>query len=756
MDDQKEQHQRTNESASQQHHSKTRSLYDLLIENKYAFGAIVLGILIINIYMRLGMVQYYGLFEPDGFFYYVVLQQTIANHYVVPQTIALSGFPPYHNSMGEAHGLIYVTALPYAILQYTGISPLDLMRLMPVLFGVLGALGAYFLVRYMAKSKVLGLLAMFFVSVSSGNIARTAALVYRGDSFVSVFLIFALIFMLRGMGKDDKRSKYINIAIASFILSLGLAIWNGSPFIVAVYIFALALFLMYGFIIADIKALYNSIIVAAGLLFTLLLERLWIYMGIANSVSLTGLDFVILYIPLIVGALLGYYIISKKDSFKIIAGTPYQRGAAVAVLAVLVLVVVFGVYGSRFNFIGSCTNAICATTQELQTPDFAFLFDSFYYQLAFFPIGLILFIFLADKIGEGHSTAHRIAGKLKANVNYGFLAMLAYLLVTGYLQYLAIRFNALVSIPIAVFSAYGVYAMGKLLFRIRLFNMPVRYVYYGILTVLLILTITFAAAESYASVQADGINPYFIQAMQWMSNNTAHNATVLALWPDGSVVEAVGQRQSYMDSVGGENASRIQGFADWLFSENLDTQYLYSIGKPDYLVVRAFWFQELGGIGTEGNGINLTGYGYTQMSSLTTSQGANSTTVYTLTGSGLRTELVETPSANTAIYAAYLGNANSSILDQIRHVMLFNTTSGRYVLFNATENKTLNYTLMIQYSGNQLNGATLIGPSLLYSNVFRFLVECTSSYCPYNDSNASMKLVYSNPDTKIFQISYSH
>ena len=42
------------------------------------------------------------------------------------------------------------------------------------------------------KDKLFGILSMLFVALSMGDAARTSALIYRGDGFVTIFLILAL------------------------------------------------------------------------------------------------------------------------------------------------------------------------------------------------------------------------------------------------------------------------------------------------------------------------------------------------------------------------------------------------------------------------------------------------------------------------------------------------------------------------------------------------------------------------------------
>ncbi|MDE1824335.1 MAG: hypothetical protein KGH74_03480, partial [Candidatus Micrarchaeota archaeon] len=56
---------------------------------------VLLGILamLAGIYLRVIMLKNPGFFEPDVYFYYSVLRETIQNGFVVPSYSYLSGFP---------------------------------------------------------------------------------------------------------------------------------------------------------------------------------------------------------------------------------------------------------------------------------------------------------------------------------------------------------------------------------------------------------------------------------------------------------------------------------------------------------------------------------------------------------------------------------------------------------------------------------------------------------------------------------------
>ena len=41
------------------------------------------------------------------------------------------------------------------------------------------------------------------------------------------------------------------------------------------------------------------------------------------------------------------------------------------------------------------------------------------------------------------------------------------------------------------------------------------------------------------------------------------------------------------------------------------------------------------------------------------------------------------------------------------------------------------------------------------SNLLKFMFECGTTACVWNNNVASAKLVYVNPDTKIYQLTYN-
>jgi len=169
-------------------------------------------------------------------------------------------------------------------------------------------------------------------------------------------------------------------------------------------------------------------------------------------------------------------------------------------------------------------------------------------------------------------------------------ALFALFLPAIVMETIAIRWLILFSIPACIYGAYLIYAL------ITVFQMHKQraiIIVCGFAAIALVLGVHFVAILQ----PADFLNQQFISALSWMKNNTAANATVLTLWPDGSLVEGVADRASYTDSVMGLASwpPYVVEFEKMLYATAGNYSYIQSI-KPSYLLVRRVWLKETVGI----------------------------------------------------------------------------------------------------------------------------------------------------------------
>ncbi|MEM3205244.1 MAG: hypothetical protein QW458_03290, partial [Candidatus Micrarchaeaceae archaeon] len=688
----------------------------------------------------------------------------------------------------EPHGLYWVTLLPYFFLRYFGISAYTVMRLVPVFFGILDVFGAYYLSRFLSKDKFFGLLVMLFVALSLGDAARTSALIYRGDGFVTIFLIIALIFMIKIFEEKDRNRKIAYALASAIALSLTNVVWNGAPFATAVYVFAFAVIVLYSFIMEKREMLKESAYPLAALLVWYLLANTYKMLKVFLSQTFTGVFFILLYAVMLIGWAAAYFLSKNPEKFRALTSTPKRR---IYVAAAFLTIGILGIYTAAPAFVYQIfvgngfiiTSNFAATIQELQSPTPGFLFSSFGPTIFTTPMSIVLYLstfvahpkylfwilmlisFLPYFFMQVEDSGGFSNGKAQQrfNASAALLVLFAYYGITGYLQMHAVRFNSLVAVPLAIFSAYTFYWLIKRFHKYR-------FIGYGILMGFIVYIFVVAVIYSSSITQADGINPTFLQALSWLRNNSAPNSVVLTLWPDGSVVEGWANRTSVTDSVGSQNASKADPFAAWLFNSSDDPQFLLSNinGKPNYLLVRYFWLMETGGIYTEsGISENASQFAYLLFNSFSIS--ANSTAlVLTMSNTASNTvarAIIMTHNGTQTISAFYIGgnSATGYSISPFANVEFYNQLNASSVVVpQRAFNRTNGQTLLISYSpipnpriAINVTGAIAFMPKLFESNMVKFLYGCGANGCAWNNSVAGLRLVYINGDTKIFKIVYN-
>ncbi len=685
-------HESNKEEVSNSHshlNKDKKSLRDTVFTNKnLIFIGITLIILIATVYLRVELLQYQGFYEPDGFYHFSVIRAAVNNNFVVPKVLGISGWPQ-HTLVTEPVGLYWVTLFPYYILRFFGVSYYDVMRLIPLLFAIFDVLGAYYLSRFLSKDKIFGILVMGLVALSAGDSARTSALIYRGDGFITIFLILSLIFIAYIFKSKDRNKKIAYMLLGALSLSICNAVWNGASFANAIVIGAFIVLMAFGFVFKKEKIYNDNIYLIGMLLIWYLLVNLYRAATFFYAQALTQTYFIYLFVILIIGWLIGYYINNEKFEF---FETISKRALFLILFSMLIgFVIYFGLNGfiqQVFVNNGFITtgNTFAQTIQELTPPTLPFLYGSFGIALITTPMTILmsistllsnaqniiwilillsfipyLFMNIYDS-GDWFNGNPRFIFDIKPEM----LLIIVYFALTIYLQIFAIRFNSLVSVPLAIFSAYTIYWFFALIHKnfhkhkLTQINIEYTTVVLSLLVILMTIVLYVESAvfgnllavavliivniisglfilmlinKGFVSnltgifayfiiifimvvlfydiiyggtiTQADNINPLFLNATAWIKNNTAPNSVFLTLWPDGSVVEGWGNRTSVTDSVGSQNASKADPFAAWILNDSNNPSFLYSKinGKPNYLLVRYNWLLESQGIFTE-SGIN--------------------------------------------------------------------------------------------------------------------------------------------------------
>lgn len=773
--------------------------------------ALLLIILIVGVYFRIELLKYPDFYSPDGFFKYAVLEQAVLHNYSIPKDLIYSGFP-IHNYISNRLGGYFVTLYPYMILKLFGVSLYTTMRAIPILFGLLDILGVYLLALYLSKNRFVGLLAAFLIAVLPGNFEVTAASVYRGDIFISIFAILSIVFFIKVFNESNKNKKYLYAIISPFILGIGSIIWGGNPFVVAIYMLAIIMVVVLGFIELNKEYLKGSLMLSASLIIEYLMEHLFVYLTIIRSPEfLTGTSFFIFYVPILVGTFLAFEIVDYK--LKSLEGLKKQNSIIQSIFksktyrftfVVVIFIVALSFVSVEFSGLiktiatgGGLVSAVSPlghTIEELEPPTLSFLWASFNISLVFFLVGVVLYIFYSQKF---LNNTKGFKPKFDSNnISVSFLAIFSYLLITGYLQSQATRYNSLLSIPLVVFSAYGIFYLGKIFYEYSNYQLNnglmyrilgnVKFVYYGLISGFIIISLMYAFTYLYSMTPSNGMGFGFMQILSWVHNNTPSNSTFLAAWPDGSGIEYA-ERYTVTDSVAGQNALLIAGFSKFLFNDTSDIGYLKNVSEPDYIFERYYWLYEMGGLEYEGLLVNTSNKSdlhlytspkvfdsksYNYSATLPYKYGEPAKDYYDLVynapmvtsnGNIASEELhlifyynVSNPNDSAAV--GYIGD-NKSAIYTIKHVVILNNDGMNNYVINNTKNY-LNFTLIMVTNGGSVDASSPINGMLLGKNMFRSnfmkLELCTPNSCDYGNSSVTAKVVYQNGDGKIIKLSYAN
>ncbi len=754
---------------------------DKILKNKI-FIIFTILIIIIGILIRIQLLSNQGFFEPDGFYHFAVIRAAINNNFQIPKTLTLSG-APVNPEITEPYGLYWVTLIPYFFLRFLGISYYDIFRLIPVLFGILDIIGAYYLSRFLSKNKFFGLLVMFFVAVSLGNVSKTLALVYRGDAFVSIFLIVSLIFILKIFQENNRYKKILYAIFSGISLSFGSLVWNGASFAILVYIIGFLALIVFGYILNNKDMFKKSfyLIFGLGIWFLLVLIYQALSFIKSSNQALLGLSFITLYLLIIVF----YAILYAFDRFN------FFKTRKIKTLAIFGLIL-FGSLTSVILLQGLINrifinngffhvNSFFSSIEELLPPTYNFTFISFNivvfltpmsifivlgtifqnYSLIFWIISIISFMpFLFMKI-DSDGTWFDSKLDIKESITPYILILAAYFTITSYLLISGIRFSSLFSIPLAIFSAYSIYWLVNFIINKnigldelqkkskRYMVAPLAFLIFIIIIVLYLTTVFYHVNVS------DGINNQTLNGIKWLSSNTPTNSVILTLWTEGSIVEGWGNRTSIIDSVGSQNVIKINTVYNWLINDNNSAGIFYneSMGSPNYLLVRYYWMNFLPEIY---NTLNISNKMYI-MNYKNINSNFNGTKYEFSDPSYKTTTLLEPSNKNNTIFpigrfinstgtynfsSVEFYNVNNSYITQV------NYTNGTYYAIVLYSNDTIkNKTI-----GISPIGVYVLSKNVFYSNIIKVLYECNQSVCIFDNKSISLKLVYMNPDMKIFEI----
>lgn len=294
----------------------------------------------------------------------------------------------------------------------------------------------------------------------------------------------------------------------------------------------------------------------------------------ALSVVLVGLAFISwtggIYV-FAIGALMMLFLIlmvffKTKRELKTIA-----TGTAIAMIAGII----FFYLGPYYTIKGGLA------ILELQPPNFDAFLGAFGLAI---PLSILGIVLMAKRLLAEENPKKRVI----------FYSVYSLYVITFLLEFMAIRNEALLALPMAILAGPGLWylwtrskAMGK------------GTAYYLMALIVVGLAVAVAVQVPFYS-PLNTINASTSNALIWMKNNTPINSTVLTFWTDGSVVEGVAQRRVFTASMIAGNPIQIANFNRWLYANAGNETYINQT-KPNYIFARSIWLYETAAIKEEAN-----------------------------------------------------------------------------------------------------------------------------------------------------------
>jgi hypothetical protein len=206
-----------------------------------------------------------------------MMQQTVANHYVIPKANALSGFPA-HKIAPERPLLTYLGVIPYLLsggLLNIGSS----MALMQILFALLGMYVVFLLTRKITGKDAWGLFGTLLYALQPFAIEINSFNEWSGESFLPILLALSVLILLYSLESGEKGKKYLLAGVSLITLALAYFVWSAGIFALVSYVFA---------VIAIFVFKRTGSLKLTGALIAVLLSVCWVWFASTNLEGFAG------------------------------------------------------------------------------------------------------------------------------------------------------------------------------------------------------------------------------------------------------------------------------------------------------------------------------------------------------------------------------------------------------------------------------------------------------------------------------------
>ncbi len=581
--------------------------FDLKLNHLLVIGILILSFTV-SFLLRVQPADFgFELNEFDPFFNYRATQYIVDNG--IPAYFEwnddLSWYPHGRDVSSNSQVMLHLIAATTYWIFGGGMDLYDFTILFPVIFASLSAIVIFALVRVIGGTTA-GLFSAMLFSVSIPLLIRSPLGWFKSEPLGIFFSLLFVYFLLSGINSKNKKIAFIKLVGSGIFTILSISAWGGNQFfIIPVGI----LFLTLPFLRTDHKFIIWAIPVytISAILISFMFERV-------NVFELWGISLIVSTLFLVSCI----FIQNKSSKNK-------QRNGLLFLLALLIITAVIFIIPSDSNFLPTAShrylnamNPFLTTTDPLvdsvsehatTTLPQSFLFHSVL--MIFSGIGIWLII---------KNTQIK-------NSNFINNDMLSFSLILGicgvYISSTFVRLEVFASIAVIVLASLGLTALIKEFFKNDSYSkkpihklLQISFIT-GITLFLLIPMIYPVGSEpssiahtSHTILNGGSAFPIatndWLDAIDWMKNNTPKGAVVASWWDYGYWIQTMGERASLADN-STVHTSIIENIAKMLLSNPDSAWNTLNEMQADYVLV--FVAGEKLSVDAEGSFYSLKGGG---------------------------------------------------------------------------------------------------------------------------------------------------
>ena len=526
--------------------------------------------------------------EFDPFFNYRATQYIVDNglNAYFQWHDDLSWYPEGRDVSKTSQVALHITAATTYWIFGGGMNLYDFTILFPVIFGSLGTIVIFALVRVIGGTTA-GLFAALFFSVSLPIILRGTIGWFKSEPLGLFFGILGVYFLLSGINSKNKKIAIAKLIVAGIFIPLSISAWGGSQFfIIPIGVFFLTLPFMrsdHKFILWAIP-LFTTVVFVVSMSF----ERL-------SSNFIFGLGGASLLIPTIF-VIVCILIQNKSNENK------KTRNGLLFLISILVSATIILIVNVDSEFLPlpsyrylNAINPFLTTSIPLvdsvaehasTTIQQSFLFHSIL--MIFAGLGIWLII-------KNH--------KLKDS-NFIKNDMILFSLIFGligiYCSSAFVRLEVFASLSLIILSSIGLSMLVKNVLNNKeskkYKNLLVKSTFFAGIIILLIIPISFPEGGNWVTAGKapptilNGGSAYpistndWLESMEWIKNNTPKDAVIASWWDYGYWISTLGERATIADNAT-LSTIVIENLAKMLMSSPDQAWKMLVDMEADYVVV---------------------------------------------------------------------------------------------------------------------------------------------------------------------------